>query len=380
MVVQMKERLSTMSTSKAKLRKTERIKKQIEEAKKRDKAIEQEIKRAKMSVPDLVKDLRREKLGFMWKLWVYCTRHFTNQVLLVFEFDKLNTIFEGVKKGDTKIFTHIEENLLEDYKKDNAKTEELELEALYDLPEKEKSRLAARSTKTIKLILGFYQLVLNIILSNSSFFCYLFMVVCMIMNGSFLSTVYPISIFIYSILEEKRPTKKYWIIILYFTSIVLVLKFLMQTYPVSLWVTSPLRPTELGAAPRRINTISQYFRTWRLGLENLDESGRDFVEYFLFETFILLSVTLHIFVLIFGGVWIQREIEAESIDQGAARISASIKEKRVEEELKIRRKNKSFKREISDLDIEEEVEDEWFDEEIKINEKDPNELGRFFGL
>ena len=220
------------------------------------------------------------------------------------------------------------------------------LETAFDLEEKDKGKLTTRATRGVKLLTAYYKLLLKIILSNTPFFCYFFMVICMIMNGSLLSAVYPISIFIYALLEEKRPSKNYWIIMLYFTSIVLVLKFIFQTYPFSSWITAEFVTNDGVNNVPDINSMNDYFRAMRLGLENLQDSGRDFVEFFLFEALILLSVTLHIFILIFGGVWVQREVEAEDIDQAAARISTAIKEKRNEEEKRIRRENEMMSKSL----------------------------------
>jgi hypothetical protein len=158
------------------------------------------------------------------------------------------------------------------------------------------------------------------------------MILAMIINGSILSLVYPVSIFIYALLEEKRPHSKYWMVIIYYTSVVVVLKFLMQTYPISDWLISDfvVANTATSTVAPDINSINDWLRTFRVGLENIDDSGTDFVEYFLFEAFILLSVTLHMFILIFGGVWTTRETEAESIDQAAVRITRVQFQKRLE--------------------------------------------------
>ena len=313
---------SAFEDNKEEVEKDKEVKEQIKKAEEREEAMKREKKREEMRELDLVNDLVDDKLGIVWRIWIYATRHYTNQILLVFQFDKLNKIFEEVKQGTIKIYTELEEKLLKDYQNDCQKAKELNLETTFDLHESDKSKLAENHTKGMKVLLAYYSLILNIIISNSSFFCYLFMVICMIMNGSFLSLVYPISIFIYALLEEKRPSKKYWLFILYYTASVLVLKFLFQTYPLSQWITDPFVVSTIDNPQQvpTVNNVNDYFRVFRIGLENVEDSGRKFVNYFMFETFILLSVTLHIFILVFGGVWTQREVEAENIDQAASRI------------------------------------------------------------
>ena len=147
------------------------------------------------------------------------------------------------------------------------------------------------------------------------------MIVTMIMNGSILSFVYPFSIFIYALLEERRPSGKYWMFIVYYTAVVLVLKFMFQTYPLSDWLRGSNGNDANDQADQFANnTVNDFLRTVRIGLEVV-EDGRNFVEFFLFEALILLSVTLHIFVQVFGGVWDNREVDTENIKEAAARIA-----------------------------------------------------------
>ena len=309
---------------------------QIKKAKERDKYMKIEKNREYLRKADLIHDLVNKELGIIWRIWIYLTRNFTNQILLVFSFERLNYIFESVKDGETKVYTDIEEKLYQDYQNDKKLKEERKLETVVDLKE-DRSNLTAKATKGLKILIAFYSLLINVILSNSSFFCYLFMVICMIMNGSMLSLVYPISIFIYALLEEKRPGKFYWLLILNYTAVVLVLKFIFQTYPLSEYIAQNFvkESTDNEVIPPNINSINDYLRSFRVGLENVEDSGRNFMEYFLFEALILLSVTLHILILVFGGVWSQREVEAESIDQAATRISNMQKIQRLKDEGKL---------------------------------------------
>lgn len=328
--------------------------KQIEEAKERDKAIEREKKREDMRKPELIKDLIDEKLHIGWKILIYLTGKCTNQILLVFSFSKLNEIFEEVRTGETHIYTDIEEKLYDDYIKNIKKRDELELDTILDLEEEEKSMQAEKGSGIMKLILNIYFLMVNTLLSNTEFLCYLFMVICMIMNGSLLSLVYPVSIFIYALLEEKRPGKGYWLIMLNFTAAVLILKFLFQTYPFSQWITSNFTPEDVTTddSTPNINSVNDYFRALRIGLENVEDSGRNFIKFFVFESLILLTVTLHILILVFGGVWSQRELEAESIDAAANRISTFMTQERAK---KLAREKKNENLDKTDSFLTEEI-------------------------
>ena len=66
--------------------------------------------------------------------------------------------------------------------------------------------------------------------------------------------------------------------------------------------------------------MNDFLRTTRIGLEVIVE-GKNFLNYFLFEALVLFSVILHMYMLIIGGVWDEREIEKESIKEAAVRIA-----------------------------------------------------------
>ena len=143
--------------------------------------------------------------------------------------------------------------------------------------------------------------------------------------------VYPVSVFLYALLEEKRPKKNYWRFIIFYSSIILFLKFLLQTYPISFYLTNG-NIENTGSGDDEISektTANDVLRTVRLGLEVIVE-GKNFVNYFLFEALILLSVIFHMYIQIIGGVWDQREIDQESIQEAAVRIANIQREKALE--------------------------------------------------
>ena len=290
-----------------------------------------------MPTADLVKHLTEDKLGLVWKLWILGTRYMTNQILLVFNIVKLEGILDGVRNGETRIYTPVERTLVQDYHNDKLTRDEKNLETIEEIPKEERSNLTAKATKGAKLLGNMFTLSFKIIVSNSAFVCYLLMIVAMIMNGSIVSMVYPFSVFIYALLEEKRPSKKYWLFVVYYSAIILVLKFLVQTYPLAFWLTNNFDENDAtgdGNDTIPSNSANDFLRTIRLGIEVI-EDGRNFVNFFLFEALILLSVTLHIFLQVFGGVWDEREIEKESIHEAAARIANIQRQERIKKKGKL---------------------------------------------
>ena len=295
----------------------------VEEVKKAD------AKYAGLKKADLIKVLVEEKLGLIWKIWILAKKYATNQILLIFNQRKLDAILENIKDGETHIYTSIELCLYKDYENDTKKAEELNLNSIDDVPADQKSKKTEKATKGLKVISEFFSLLFHIIVSNTVFIWYIIMITAHIMNGSFISMFYPFSIFIYALLEERRPKKKYWIVVIYYSAITLVLKFIMQTYPLSDWLTRNSSTTSSDSVPQ--SSINDTLKSVRLGLEVVND-GKNFLNYFLFEALILFTVTLHIFIQIFGGVWNSREIDRETIHQAAARITTVQRQRKLEKE------------------------------------------------
>ena len=271
---------------------------------------------------NLIKKLVEEKLNILWKVQILGSRYLTNQILVMVSSDKLKAILHEVKEGETKIYTNIELLLLKDFERNKEIMIENDYKAFEEIPDEQKIDDVAKETKSYKMIIAYVVLFFHILLSNTALICYLFMIIAHIMNGSLVSMVYPVSIFIYALLEERRPRKIYWRFIIFYSAIILFIKFLLQTYPISFYFTDGNVEND-GSNNDQISTalsFNDFLRTTRLGLEVIVD-GKNFVNYFLFEALILLSVIFHMFIQIIGGVWDQREIEKESIHEAAVRIS-----------------------------------------------------------
>jgi hypothetical protein len=110
-----------------------------------------------------------------------------------------------------------------------------------------------------------------------------------------------------------------------YSSVVLILKFLFQTYPISDYMT---RNEAEDNTTDNTKSVNDYLKTIRLGLEVVNH-GKMFVNYFLFEALILMTVTFNMFIEIFGGIW-KQESEMETIQQAATRIANIQKHKKIE--------------------------------------------------
>lgn len=145
-------------------------KKQIDDKIRREKEAEKEANRALMSKSQLIKSLVKEKCNIVWKIMILLTIYCTNQIMLIFKFNKLNDIFEELKTGETRVYTEMELRLYNDYKANEKLRDEKELELIEDIDPDEIHKEAQKLMSPMRLLLSAYILLLNIILSNTEFF------------------------------------------------------------------------------------------------------------------------------------------------------------------------------------------------------------------
>jgi hypothetical protein len=107
---------------------------------------------------------------------------------------------------------------------------ELDEEKLYP-------RIKKRS-KPFPLILEAIKIFLLTCVSNFNFIIYIFIIIAMIQNGDLVNLVYPLSIFAYAIYEECRPSSKYWNFLIIYSLIIIIIKFIIQTDPLSNLIAS----------------------------------------------------------------------------------------------------------------------------------------------
>ena len=61
--------------------------------------------------------------------------------------------------------------------------------------------------------------------ANISYIC---MIMSMMVTAGFITIIYPFAVFGYALMEENRPGKLFWSIIMKYTLIILILKFITQ--------------------------------------------------------------------------------------------------------------------------------------------------------
>jgi len=112
------------------------------------------------------------------------------------------------------------------------------------------------------------------IICNTQKLAYFFMLLSIFTNAGLISIVYPLAVFGYALLEETRPSKRFWRIMLYYSISVICLKCIMN-----LQYIEEYKPDEL----------SYYESILNLGLHNVANSYGMFT-HMLPEILILTSI------------------------------------------------------------------------------------------
>ena len=146
--------------------------------------------------------------------------------------------------------------------------------------------------------------------NNFNWVCYFNMILSHILNGHFTTVFYPISILCYAILENPRPKKKYWLICLYYTIVILCIKFLIQLKLFSVFIDEEV-----------FKDIEYVINTYNIGFYHFD-SGYS-VKFFLYifpESLIITSILIYRNILITDGLWDTIETQIENIYQASERV------------------------------------------------------------
>ena len=82
------------------------------------------------------------------------------------------------------------------------------------------------SWKTLGI--NYLSLIYKMISSYTEWICYIFMLSATYSNGGILYMVYPIIIFGYALLEESKPTSRFWFFTIMYTQLIILVQFTVQ--------------------------------------------------------------------------------------------------------------------------------------------------------
>ena len=104
------------------------------------------------------------------------------------------------------------------------------------------------------------------------------MIFSMYMNAGFISLPYPFAVFGWALLEERRPGKKFWLFIRYYTEFLVGFKFILNLDFFASILSSP--------------DFVKYTGYLKLGIYDYDDIGA-LIMYMLPEILILCFLMLH---------------------------------------------------------------------------------------
>ena len=181
---------------------------------------------------------------------------------------------------------------------------------------------------------------ITIILNKFYWICYLFMIINHMVNASIISIVYPLSIFCYALLQNPRPSKRYWRICYIYTFIIIVIKYLFQL-------------ETLGNIINFHSCFDKFSYEFPLGIEIFGNKNEYFKNLFI-DFLVLIVLTINQNILWIKGLWEHDEIFYEDIEKAMRRIS--------------KYKNKTFKQENM-KDLLKKVEENRITRKMTSNEK-----------
>lgn len=153
-------------------------------------------------------------------------------------------------------------------------------------------------TRTLPMMLHLIETFFYMLISQSQSLIYCSMVLSMYMNAGFISLPYPIAVFGWALLEERRPGKGFWLFIRYYTEVILGFKFILNLDFFSFVLQSEW-----------FVNGSAYLK---LGIYDFDELST-LILYMLPEVLILCLLMLHEIKLQLIGLYDRNEEDVEPV-------------------------------------------------------------------
>ena len=172
------------------------------------------------------------------------------------------------------------------------------------------SKLFVKYLKKTYIIKCIFSELFSYFLNNFHWLCYLIMLINHIISASLLTLFYPLTIFCYALLEYPRPKKFYWRMILLYTVILLVIKFIIQI--------------ELLRSNKSFNDFITILDNYKIGLKIYESNfSSEFLIYILLDALVLIFLLINDYLLISRGIWLKREQEIETIYEANERIATT---------------------------------------------------------
>ena len=146
---------------------------------------------------------------------------------------------------------------------------------------------------------------------NIEYIVYLFMLLNHIISGSLITMFYPIFIFLFGICQYPRPEKLFWKILLIYTTIIILIKFIIQLNILEKNETIKIFLDDI----KNDNLI------FNLGFKKIDRANiSQFLSYIFLDFLVLIVIIINQFILIRKGLWYMTESDYETIEESNDRI------------------------------------------------------------
>lgn len=154
----------------------------------------------------------------------------------------------------------------------------------------------------------YFDLITYFFISNSDALVYFFFFLNHFMYGSVESIIFPLSVLGYAILENPRPSPKYWRIMLFYSQLVFFVKFSLQLPFWDLLFDEPC--------------FNNFQDPYKLGFNCASNTySGDLFNYILYDVLVMLTIILHEYYLINIGLSPYVEYELESLHEAKIRSS-----------------------------------------------------------
>jgi len=161
-----------------------------------------------------------------------------NQILFINDVEEASIVKHDMESGKRRIFCDLEHVMLKDIKTFYTNRDKIiaalppkvrvKVKRDEELLKVEDMEHTQRFIKGGNIYQAVFGVLLEMVFTYSSSIAYFFMILSMIIDAGFISVLYPISLFAYALMEEERPGKTYWQIIIVYSLFVLILKFIFQ--------------------------------------------------------------------------------------------------------------------------------------------------------
>jgi len=160
--------------------------------------------------------------------------------------------------------------------------------------------------KKITLIIAILKYLIHYFSINFHYLSYLMMIINHMISGSFLTLIYPISVFCYAFPQNLRPKKQFWNFCLSTSIIIIIIKFTIQLSIIQLII------------PKKIKDNLEYYKS---GIEIFESTfSREFFNYIICDALVIIFISIQIYILINQGLWKEREQDIENIYEANERI------------------------------------------------------------